>query len=55
MESVELSSAQVEQTLTERDSHIISDDYRLVPRLNKLSGDERYWFPLTPNARAFSR
>jgi hypothetical protein len=44
MESVvKLNSAQVEQTLTQFEAHVIPDDHPLVPKLNELFGDHTFF------------
>ena len=38
---MKLNSAQVEQTLTQFEAHVIPENHPLVPKLNELFGDQR--------------
>jgi hypothetical protein len=40
---MKLSSAQVEQTLTQFVAHVIPDDHPMVPKLNEMFGDHTYF------------
>jgi hypothetical protein len=40
---MKLNSAQVEQTLTQFEAHVIPEDHPLVPKLNELFGDHTFF------------
>jgi len=40
---MKLNSAQLEQTLTQFEAHVIPEDHPLVPKLNELFGDHTFF------------
>jgi hypothetical protein len=40
---MKLNSAQVEQTLSQFEAHVIPDDHPIVPELNELFGDHTFF------------